>query len=139
MAKVCIVCEKETVGRRVEDDMVIRTIRRIKQSVGAAKNNELVVCESCLEAHKKKREKFEKNLVMHVVVAAIVLIIFFFVSVFSASGISIMGIILGLILAALIVGFAVFSHWPKIEEEQKRPLQESAVRKKAPAGKKRKK
>ncbi len=114
MAKVCIVCEKEKGGYPVEDDIVLRSIRRIKQSLRIAKNNELVVCEECLPEQQKKRQKFEKNLVMHVVIAAIVLIIFFFVSIFSPGGISLSGIILGIMLAALVVGMTVFNHWPKI-------------------------
>lgn len=114
MAKVCIVCEKEMEGYPVEDDAVIHAIRKIKRKFNVAKNNELVVCENCLPEHKKKREKFEKNLVMHVVIAAVVLIIFFFVSIFSPSGISLSGIFLGMVLAALVVGMSVFNHWPKI-------------------------
>ncbi len=139
MTKICIVCEKEMEGYRVEDDAVIHAIRGIKQKLNVAKNNELVVCVPCLPEHKKKREKFEKNLVMHVVIAAVVLIIFFFVSVFSPSGISLSGIFLGVVLAALVVGMSVFNHWPKIAEtasaahEPKRKLQASGAK---PKGKK---
>lgn len=139
MAKVCIVCEKEMEGFRVEDDAVIHTIRGIKQKLNVAKNNELVVCENCLPEHKKKREKFEKNLVMHVVIAAVVLIIFFFVSVFSPSGISLSGIFLGIVLAVLIVGMSVFNHWPKIAESKEAPHELRAKPKEKEEKKKRKK
>lgn len=120
MARVCIVCQKEvSAGYPVEDDAVIRAIRKAKQSLKMAKNNELVVEESCLEAHKKKREKFEKDLVMHVVVGAIILIIFTFLPVFSPSGFSLQALVLGVVLAALVVGLSVFSHWPKIAQAPK--------------------
>ncbi|VVC01365.1 Uncharacterised protein [uncultured archaeon] len=137
MAKVCIVCEKEKSGYPVEDDAVIHAIRRVKQAFKVARNNELVVCEDCLEEHRKKRQKYEKNLVMHVVIAAIVLIIFFFVSVFSPSGISFTGILLGILLAALVVGLSVFNHWPKIAESGAKAAA-PAEAKKAAKGKKRK-
>jgi xanthine/uracil permease len=135
MARVCIVCEKGKEGYPVEDDAVILAIRRIKQAFKVAKNNELVVCEDCLEEHRKKRQKYEKDLVMHVVVAAIVLIIFFFVSVFSPSGISFTGILLGILLAAFVVGLSVFNHWPKIKAADSGAAKPKA----APAKKKAKK
>mgnify|MGYP001579377487 CR=1 FL=1 len=59
MVKVCIVCHKENVrGYPVEDDAVIRAIRKIKQRFNMAKNNELVVEDACLAEYKKKRDKF---------------------------------------------------------------------------------
>ncbi len=114
MARVCIICQKETTGGYpVEDDAVIATIRKIKQKLGVAKNNELVVMEECLPEHKKKRERYEKNLVMHVVIAGIVLVVFIVLPIISA-GFSLPAVLLGLLLAAFIVGLSVFNHWPKV-------------------------
>ena len=114
MARVCIICTKETQkGQRVEDDFVIRIIRRAKRSLRIAKNNELVVCESCMEAYRKRRENYEKNLVMHVVLAAVVLIIFAVLPIFT-TGFSLPALLLGIVLGGMIVALSVFSHCPKI-------------------------
>ena len=115
MAKVCKICEKETAhGKRVEDDAVIQAIRKVKQALRIAKNNELMVCEGCLEVYSKKREKYERNLVMHVIIAALVLLAFIMLPLFT-SGFSLWSVILGLLLAALVVALSTFSHTPKIE------------------------
>ncbi len=113
MARVCIVCQKETDGGyKVADDFVIRAIRKAKQQFNVAKNNTLVVEAHCLEEHIRRREKFEKSLVTHVVIAGIALAIFVLLPLFSGN-LSFMSILLGIILAALIVGLSAFSHWPK--------------------------
>lgn len=114
MARVCIICTKEAQrGQKVEDDFVIRIIRRAKQQLRIAKNNELVVCEGCMEAYRKRREGYEKNLVMHVVLAAVVLIIFAVLPIFT-TGFSLPALLLGVALAGMIVALSVFSHCPKI-------------------------
>jgi len=116
MAKVCIVCSKEVAGgHKVEDDSVIRAIRKIKRQFGVARNNELYVCEGCMEEYKKKRGKYERDLVIHAVLAAIVLIMMVVLPIFT-SGFSLTAIVLGVLLAAIIMAFSLFSHWPKIAD-----------------------
>lgn len=114
MAKVCIVCYQEKSGTPVLDDAVIRAIRAAKQRLNMAKGNMLVVCEGCMEQYRKKRAKYERDLVMHVVLAGIVLLVFVLAPVFT-TGFSITAVVLGLVLSALIVGLSVFSHCPAIE------------------------
>ncbi len=81
MAIVCVVCHQEKRGAPVNDDLVIRSIRRIKKGIAGIttryapalmrflpehfvpQNNTLVVCKDCMEEHKKRRGDFEKNLV----------------------------------------------------------------------------
>jgi len=143
MAKYCVVCFKEKDGYKVYDDFVIRTIRGIKQKLGIAKNNSLVVCKDCFEEHRKKRKAYEKTLIIHIVLAGVVLVAFVLLPILT-SGFSITAIALGIFLAALIVGMAVFSHHPKLADEVKEGASEAPQQKekgkaeKAKGGKKRK-
>ncbi|MEM4554775.1 MAG: hypothetical protein QXT25_02930 [Candidatus Anstonellaceae archaeon] len=116
MAKVCIICEKETDGFLVLDDYVIRFIRSVKNALGIAKNNTLVVCSNCLEEYKKKRAKYERDLAIHAVVGGLVLLIMVFLPLFT-SGFSITAVFFGLLLFGMIMALSVFSHCPKIEEK----------------------
>lgn len=72
MAKsVCIICEKEKGGEPILDGHVIPIIRKVKKALGVAQNNQLVVCSDCFDAHKKRREKFEKTLMQYAAIGVI--------------------------------------------------------------------
>jgi len=115
MAKVCIICSQEVKqGRMVADDAVIRFLRWAKQSLHIAKNNELVVCESDLEAHKKKRQAYERNLAVYMVIAGIVLVLLVFLPIFT-TGFSLYAMAVGVLFAALLVLMPVItSHTPAL-------------------------
>lgn len=114
MAKVCIVCYKEVSSNHlVQDDIVIRAIRAIKQRLGNAKNNTLVVCDSCMAEHKKKRESFERSLVMYIALGGLVFLLFAFLPLMSG-GFSIASLLLGLVVGGLLVSLSIFRHWPKL-------------------------
>jgi hypothetical protein len=132
MAKVCIICEKETGGKLVMDDFVITLIRKVKTALSIAKNNTLVVCQGCMEAYSAKRTKYERDLVVHAIVGGMVLLLFVLLPLFT-TGFSIASILLGLVLFALIMALSVFSHCPKVEDGGAR---EAAEKKKAKGGKK---
>ena len=136
MAKVCIICGQEaTQGQMVADDAVIRFIRRAKQSLHIAKNNTLVVCEKDLDAHKKKRQAYERNLAVYMVIAGIVLVLLVFLPIFT-TGFSLYAVAVGVLFAALLVLMPVLtSHTPALAEAQKKP----PVGKKAEAKKQKKK
>ncbi|MCX6770517.1 MAG: hypothetical protein NTX79_00520 [Candidatus Micrarchaeota archaeon] len=116
MAKVCIICSQEVKqGHAVADDAVIRSIRRAKRYLRIAKNNELVVCENDLEAHRKKRQAYERNLAVYMVVAGIVLVLLVFLPVFT-TGFSAYAVLVGLLFAAILVFMPVLtSHTPALE------------------------
>ena len=126
MAKVCIICSQEVKqGHAVADDAVIRSIRRAKQLLHIAKNNELVVCDKDLEAHRKKRQGYERNLAVYMVIAGIVLVLLVFLPIFT-TGFSAYAVLVGVLFAALLVVMPVItSHTPalalKIEAEKKPP------------------
>ena len=128
LAKVCIICSQEVkAGRAVADDAVIRFIRRAKQSLHIAKNNELVVCEQDLEAHRKKRQGYERNLAVYMVIAGVVLVLLVFLPIFT-TGFSAYAVLVGLLFAALLVLMPVItSHTPSLAH---------AEGEKPPAGKK---
>jgi len=130
MAKVCIICSKEVPrGHAVADDAVIRFIRRAKQSLNIAKNNELVVCEKDLDIHKGKRQGYERNLALYMVIAGIVLVLLVFLPIIT-SGFSAYAVAVGALFAALLVLMPVLtSHTPALASK-------TAGQKKTPAGKK---
>jgi len=115
MAKVCIICSQEVPrGHAVADDSVIRFIRWAKRSLNIAKNNELVVCEKDLDAHMKKRQGYERNLALYMVIAGIVLVLLVFLPIFT-TGFSAYAVLAGLLFAALLVGMPVItSHTPAL-------------------------
>jgi hypothetical protein len=116
MARVCIICGNEVKsGAAVADDLVIRSIRRAKQALHMARNNELVVCGPDLEAHRKKRQGYERNLAIYIVIAGIVLVFLVVVPIFT-TGFSPYSFLLGLLLASLLIVLPVVtSHTPALE------------------------
>ncbi len=61
MVKVCIIGKEEVNGRsyKVKEDIIISSIRKLKNFFKIATGNELVVCESHKEEAIKKRKNFE--------------------------------------------------------------------------------
>ncbi|MFA6214725.1 MAG: hypothetical protein WC717_05615 [Candidatus Micrarchaeia archaeon] len=122
MARVCIICQEEVIrGRPVADDLVIRSIRRFKEATRTVKNNELVVCEGDLEAHRKKRQAYERNLAVYMVIAGIVLVLLVFLPIFT-TGFSAYAVLVGLVFAAMLVVLPVVtSHTPALAQAQAAP------------------
>ena len=118
MAKVCIICSQEVShGHAVADDAVIRSIRRAKQALKIAKNNTLVVCEKDLEAHKKKRQGYERNLAVYMVIAGIVLALLVVLPIFT-TGFSAYAVLIGVLFASLLVFLPVLtSHTPALAQK----------------------
>ncbi len=115
MAKACIICAKEVqAGKPVSDDAVIKAIRAVKQRLGIAKNNVLVVCPQCEDGYRKRRGEYEKKLVQYVVISAVVLLIFILLPIFT-TGFSLWSLVIGLVFAAGVMMLSVFSHCPKAE------------------------
>ncbi len=140
MARVCIICGEEVAsGSRVADDAVIRTIRRAKQALNIAKNNELVVCPKDSDAHKKKRQSYERNLAVYMVIAGIVLVLLVLVPIFT-TGFSASAVVIGVLLAALLVVLPIItSHtpalanaassakdYPQVQKEKAKPARKKA-------------
>jgi hypothetical protein len=122
MAKACIICGEEVAsGRPVQDDAVIKAIRAVKQSLGVARNNELVVCGGHMEAYQKKRQAYERKLAVYAVISAAVLAFFIFLPIFT-TGFSLYSSFAGFALAAFVMLLAVVtSHTPRIGESAPSP------------------
>ena len=75
MAIKCIICGNDKKGTPVSDDLIIRSIRRVKQTLNIAQNNKLVVCRKCMPEHLKRRENFEKRVVRYGAIGVIIAIV----------------------------------------------------------------
>jgi len=115
LANVCIICEKEKNGEPVAEDAVLKYIRLAKQKLNMAKNNRLVVCSECMEAHKKKRAEFEKILVQHAAIAALVVIAFLALA-FMGKGFSLVTVLLAFLVAGFILALSLARYWPGLEK-----------------------
>ena len=83
--RACIICQKEITGNalRVKEDFIILGIRRAKQALHMAKNNELFVCENDVKTHQQKRKNYERDLVIFSVIAAIVFVALIVIPILS--------------------------------------------------------
>lgn len=119
MPKVCIIChsEPDEGARKVKDDFVIKAIRFLKQKLGIAKNNELYVCEKCLQLYYEKRKKFERNLIFSVIIAALVFIAINGLQIF-AGVFSIVAFFISIFLGAFIIILTILVYEvPPLEEK----------------------
>ncbi|MFH1095393.1 MAG: hypothetical protein V1728_04205 [Candidatus Micrarchaeota archaeon] len=116
MATVCIMCH-QTVGNglSVQDTQVIRTIRGIKERLGAATGNVLVVCPACLPVHAKKRKIFEGKVIQHVIIGALVLLVLAGLPLLAGQ-FSILGFLFGIAIAVLVVGLCLVDYIPPLED-----------------------
>lgn len=120
MAKVCIICNKElSSGKayRVKEDIIIRTIRKIKNALKIAYNNELFVCENDVKIHDEKRKKFERMLVLYIAFALIVVVLLIAIPLLAGT-ITIPGIFFSLLLGViLLIVPIIFTYAPARESE----------------------
>jgi predicted RND superfamily exporter protein len=106
MATKCIVCKKDRKGLEVYDDLMIRSIRRVKTALNMVQNNKLVVCTGCMGEHLKRRKTFEKWLVIYGAVGLSVMLI-----VLLMSPDKLKALLLGLFLLALMVLLSVVTYY----------------------------
>ncbi len=119
--KVDIITGKEIKGGkayRVKEDKIIEVLRAIKKRLGQLKGNELFVSEENLEAYKKKRKKFETNLMIVGGISVIILLLTFALPLLSLDiGKALSGLLLSIIISALLFILAITQYVPAIEEE----------------------
>ncbi len=106
--RVCVSCEKEIPkgGFPVKDDKIIQVIRSIKRKLNIAKDNELVVCDSCKVKHATRRSQYERSLPIWIGVAVLCFLGLTVLPLLSGS-LSISSIIIGILFAGLLLFFAV--------------------------------
>jgi len=107
---VCIICKKEKKGTKVSDDRVVSSIRKVKQKLGIAQNNILVVCKEDMPIYRQKRASFEKYFLIW---GGLALLLFLFHLVLSPT---LTGIAFSLIIIILLISFSLIRYFPKVEE-----------------------
>ncbi|MEM3555914.1 MAG: hypothetical protein QXF56_04320 [Candidatus Micrarchaeia archaeon] len=110
---VCIVCQKEKKGLRVEDDPVIDTIRKIKEKLHASTGNTLVVCKECLPKAEEKRRRFERTAMTWGVLAVLMAVLLLLISF------SIQSLLLAIVMGVVFMLLALVSYYPKVEKHGK--------------------
>ena len=96
----------------IREDFIIKSIRKVKQTVNLATNNELYVCDDDMEEHKKKRKSFERSMIFFGVLAAAVVIL-----LLLSGRLDIFAIISAFVIGAFILLFSiVFKYAPNIDE-----------------------
>jgi len=128
MARVCFICEKEIEkGYKVKDSFLLGIIRKIKQKLNILKNNELYVCENCLEAYKKRRASFERNNKINLVILILMVFTMFLLPLINGIELNLESIIANLVLISIIavifILLSVFVYIPEIEKEIHPPQQ----------------
>lgn len=121
MSKVCIVCEKEISGTatKVKNDGAIDTIRKVKNMLKIAKNNELYVCEKDLQIYVERRRKFEKDLVAYGILGIAVVVLLVGIPLLGGK-FDIVILIYSIILGTIIFGLgALIKYVPAIENMPK--------------------
>jgi hypothetical protein len=116
--KICIIGEEDVGGTKaykVIDDGVIRVIRRIKQIIRLAKNNELYVCSKCAETHGKRRRDFEKMLLYCAILGAVVILLLV-ANIIISGAFDILKLVAAFVVAALIMVMAFFKYVPAVEK-----------------------
>lgn len=106
MPTVCIVCQQQKDGTPVKDDVILSSIRRIKQSLNIAKNNTLVVCAECLEEHKKRRQNFEKSMIQFGGLGLLILVILLLLLQ------NIQAFLIGIVFAAFTFSLSIIKYHP---------------------------
>jgi len=115
---VCIICNKEKSGTPIKEDIVIRTIRRIKEALRISTGNKLVVCNEHIEEAKKRREKFEKSILTYGGIGAVLGIILVILAIFSQKSIVaiLQTIVLLIFLVLVMAALSLYQYFPAIEE-----------------------
>jgi hypothetical protein len=128
MTKICVVCHKEKQGRPVRDDIVLKSIRRVKEVLKISTGNDLVVCPDDYEEAKKRRQDFEKSLLTAGGIGAVLGIILVVIAVIS--GRDIIGILSSILfLIALVIIFALLSFYKYFPAVEEKPTAERAKEK----------
>jgi hypothetical protein len=107
---ICVVCKEEKKGSKVEDDIYLDTLRKIKNKLNIAKNNTLVVCDDCLPKAREKRRRFERTLAMWALLATLMFVMLVVMSPTLES------VFLGLVAVVIFVLFSLVLYFPRVEE-----------------------
>lgn len=130
MTKVCIITkeadgtpvkhQKESDGIPVKDDLILRSIRRVKQMLNISTGNQLVVCGGHIEEARKRRAKFEKSMMTASGIGAIFGIVLLVIAILSEKSIFdiLRAIFLLVLLVVVMAALSLYQYFPAVEENK---------------------
>jgi hypothetical protein len=120
MAQACIICHEFKPGLLVEDTLVVRSIRWLKQNFapiqliwGKPSGNTLVVCTSCLAVYQKRRKSYERKMLFYAAFAFI-LVLFIALSSIFAGSFNLASILAAIMLGALLMLLGLLDYVPPL-------------------------
>ncbi len=109
--KVCIMCGKERDGLLIKEDMVLKGLRWIKRNITRNERNyTLVVCKDDFLAYKKKRDGYERKMVIYVSLGIV-----FLVALALVSDAKLGAIAVGLVITIFLFLLAQLSYMPAVD------------------------
>ena len=106
----CIICGEKKDGLEVREDMVIKSIRYLKQNVTKdAKNYRLVVCRGCYPKYDKSRSAYVRRQISYVTIA-----VAFTVLLVIVSGAQLGAFAFGILLIAAMYALSLLSYTPAV-------------------------
>jgi len=117
-ATVCISCEKEKPGRPINEDAVIRGIRWVKQKLGIARNNRLVVCADCTQKHIEKRQKFERSMLQYGVLGVILFLAIVALPPLLGGSFNFGSVIAGFFIIVFLLALSLVQYTPALAAEK---------------------
>ncbi|MFA5381532.1 MAG: hypothetical protein WC356_00025 [Candidatus Micrarchaeia archaeon] len=130
MKGICLICEKEKEGSKIKEGHVIKIIRKIKTFFGISRGNTLVICSSCLEEYTKRRNGFEKTMLIWTVIGIILALLLIVPSILVGGDIFYILRSIGLSILLIIVLLAlvgIVRYIPKLEEDS--PKKKTIIKK----------
>ena len=115
--KVCVSCQADVGSNRavpVKWDRLLKGILALKQALRIAQNNELFVCEQCMQKHLERRRSFEKSMLFASVFAGLLLIVIIMAPLLSGS-FEPFAVVSGLVVAAFILALPLFKYAPALD------------------------
>ncbi|MDE1871084.1 MAG: hypothetical protein KGI06_02480 [Candidatus Micrarchaeota archaeon] len=107
----CIICGKERDGLEVRDDIIIKSLRWIKKNVTKSqKNYRLVVCKDCFLSYRKRRESYERKMMIYGAIGVI-----FLLALLVSAGGRLGAIGVGILIIIGLLLLAQFSYMPAVK------------------------
>ncbi|MEW6723055.1 MAG: hypothetical protein AB1324_07365 [Candidatus Micrarchaeota archaeon] len=134
--KVCVSCHADVEGKRavpVRWDRLLKGILAIKRALRIAQNNELFVCEQCMQKHLERRRSFEKSMLFASVFAGLLLIVIIMAPLMSGT-FEPFAVVSGFIVAGFILALPLFKYAPAVEGISASAPQQAFTPQPQPAG-----
>ncbi len=104
-------CGKEKNGLPVKEDVIIQSLRWVKRNITKnPKNFTLVVCKDDFLVYKKKRDSYERKMVMYVAIGII-----FLAALAAVSSQRLGAVGVGLLITLFLLLLAQLSYMPAVE------------------------